>query len=389
MLPLLLLNVVLNNLGVPRWESSVAAANLTSLSSTDGTTDFVDVDFTDAAEQESAAENVVNAEVVDAEVVDAEFVDAEIDIFAGLSTPQEVALARSLWETKEVRGIYMSRYQVTGDASEQTIRQRVRYYKSQGINTIIHGVWGNGCTMYRSGVMNKTFGLSSWPNAFQDEWLDWLLDEADAQGMQVLSYFEKVIKLDRYRLIYDHAVAIIWFVPGVDRTYSAIDHYVLDVENPAVSSFFEQILVEFVQRYPTIDAVQWDDYVGYHASLPGSANRTQSLTQFVRRLRTGMKAVNPTVSFDICHHNPYWGARYFAADWEQWGADRAFIQVYNDANFHDELSYVENHEGIAISDNQLHRLNEIINNPNIQSVLIFPMTGDPETAASRVRSMIR
>ncbi|HAC62278.1 MAG TPA: porin [Cyanothece sp. UBA12306] len=40
------------------------------------------------------------------------------------------------WEKKVIRGIYLSRYQITNNASEQTIRQRVRYYKSRGINTI-------------------------------------------------------------------------------------------------------------------------------------------------------------------------------------------------------------------------------------------------------------
>jgi hypothetical protein len=54
------------------------------------------------------------------------------------------------WEKKPMRGIYLSRYQVTNNASEQMIRDRVRYYKAQGINTIIQGVWGNGCTMYDS-----------------------------------------------------------------------------------------------------------------------------------------------------------------------------------------------------------------------------------------------
>jgi uncharacterized lipoprotein YddW (UPF0748 family) len=78
---------------------------------------------------------------------------------------------QTLWQTKEIRGIYLSRFQVTGDANEQTIRERVRYYKAQGINTIIHGVWGNGCPMYNSEVMQEKFGMESCPNAFQENWL--------------------------------------------------------------------------------------------------------------------------------------------------------------------------------------------------------------------------
>ena len=329
-------------------------------------------------------------------------IDADTDLFLPLSRleqqselqnelpqlAQATTTWKEAWEAKEIRGIYMSRYRITNNASEAIIRNRVRYYKQQGINTIIHGVWGNGCPMYKSNVMYQTFGEQSCPNNFQDQWLDWLIDEAHANGMQVHAYFEKGIKLDVESPIFSTARANNWFVPGIDRTYASVDHYVLDVENPQVSQFFEQILAEFVQRYPAIDAVQWDDYLGYYAGLGGNVDRTAQLTGFVQRMRTGMKAANPNVSFDICHHNPYWGARYFAADWQNWGVDRAFIQAYNDANFYDELGYIEQSAGVAIADNQLHRLGDILSNPNIKSVLIFPNSGNPVEAARRVNAAI-
>lgn len=292
---------------------------------------------------------------------------------------------QTAWEKKAIRGIYLSRYQVTNNASEQVIRDRVRYYRKQGFNTIIHGVWGNGCTMYRSKVMQATFGLHHCPNQFQDRWLNWLIDEAHQQGMQVHAYFEKGIKIDKNSPIFDTAIAKRWIVPGVDRTYPGIEHYVLDVEIPAVANLFKQISVEFVRKYPNIDAVQWDDYLGYHAELPGKVDRTAQLTKFVREMRAGIKQQNPKVSFDLCHHNPYWGKRYFAADWQTWGVDRAFIQVYNDANFQEELNYAQNYAGVAISDQQLKRLKELTNNPRIKSVLIFPTHGKPEAAAARVK----
>lgn len=298
---------------------------------------------------------------------------------------QTAAVTRSAWEQKAIRGIYLSRYQVTNNASEATIRDRVRFYRQQGFNTIIHGVWGNGCTMYPSQVMQKTFGFKSCPNQFQDQWLNWLMDEAHKQGMEVHAYFEKGIKIDPKSPIFDTAIAKRWLVPGVDRTYAGIDHYVLDVEIPEVAALFKQISVEFVKQYPQIDAVQWDDYLGYHAELPGKVDRTAKLTKFVRELRSGIKQQNPRVSFDLCHHNPYWGKRYFAADWENWGMDRVFIQVYNDANFQAELNYAQNYAGVSISDQQLGRLKALINNPKIKSVLVFPMHGDPETAATRVQ----
>ncbi len=300
-------------------------------------------------------------------------------------TPKVVPQTHKNWEKKAIRGIYLSRYQVTNNASEATIRDRVRFYRKQGFNTIIHGVWGNGCTMYPSQVMQKTFGFKSCPNQFQDQWLNWLIDEAHQQGMEVHAYFEKGIKIDKNSPIFDTAIANRWLVPGVDRTYAGIDHYVLDVEIPEVAALFKQISVEFVKQYPQIDAVQWDDYLGYHAELPGKVDRTTKLTKFVREMRSGIKQQNPRVSFDLCHHNPYWGKRYFAADWENWGMDRVFIQTYNDANFQAELNYAQNYAGVSISDQQLGRLKELINNPKIKSVLVFPMHGNPEAAATRVQ----
>jgi uncharacterized lipoprotein YddW (UPF0748 family) len=289
------------------------------------------------------------------------------------------------WEKKEIRGIYLSRYQATNNASEKMIRERVRYYRSQGINTIIHGVWGNGCTMYNSEVMQQTFGYKSCPNQFQDQWLEWLIDEAHKQGMQVHAYFEKGIKLDKNSPIFDEAISKRWIVPGVDKTYPGIEHYVLDVEVPEVANFFRKISVEFVQKYPTIDAVQWDDYLGYHAELPGKVDRTAHLTKFVKQMRADIKKANPKVSFDLCHHNPYWGKRYFAADWQNWDVDRVFIQVYNDANFNEELGYAQKYEGVAISDQQMYRLKELINNNKIKSVLLFPSSGKPEETAASLK----
>ena len=297
-------------------------------------------------------------------------------------------LPQTNWQKKVIRGIYLSRYQVSNNANEQTIRARVRYYHSQGFNTIIHGVWGNGCTMYNSKVMQQTLGYKSCPNLFQDQWLDWLIDEAHKQDMQVHAYFEKGIKIDKNSPIFDLAIAQKWIVPGIDKTYAGIDHYVLDVEIPQVANFFKNILVEFVQRYPKIDAVQWDDYLGYHAELPGKVDRTTKLTTFVQQMITGMKQANSTVSFDICHHNPYWSRRYFAADWQKWNVDRVFIQAYNDANFPEELNYVKNSAGIAITEKQFHRLKEIVNNPAIKSVLVFPASGKPEATASTFNSLI-
>lgn len=293
------------------------------------------------------------------------------------------------WERKSIRGIYLSRYQVTNNASEAMIRERVRYYRDRGINTIIHGVWGNGCTMYPSEVMQATLGYNSCPNEFEDPWLEWLIDEAHQHGMEVHAYFEKGIKLDENSPMFDKAVEQGWIVPGVDRTHPGVDHYVLDVEIPEVAKFFTDIVVEFVEKYPEIDAVQWDDYLGYYDELPGQVDRTAKLTNFVQTMIQDMKKANPNVSFDICHHNPYWAKQYFAADWENWDIDRVFIQVYGEENFEDEMGYVMANDGISITERQLGRLEELVNNPEIDNLLFFPLSGQPQELAEDIHELVQ
>ncbi len=104
-------------------------------------------------------------------------------------------------------------------------------------------------------------------------------------------------------------------------------------------------------------------------------------------MRGDIKKANPRVSFDLCHHNPYWGKRYFAADWENWNVDRVFIQIYNDANFTQELDYAQNYAGVAISDKQLSRLKALVDNPKIKSILVFPSSGKPEETAALVKKL--
>jgi uncharacterized lipoprotein YddW (UPF0748 family) len=303
--------------------------------------------------------------------------------------PVKLANPPTPWDKKVIRGIYLSRYQITNNADEQTIRQRVRYYHDRGINTIIHGVWGNGCTMYDSEVMQQMLGAKSCPNQFQDRWLEWTIDEAHKQGMQVHAYFEKGIKIDKNSPIFERAIAKKWLVPGVDRTYTKVEHYVLDVEVPGVANLFKNMLAEFVTKYPKIDAVQWDDYLGYHAELPGKVDRTASLTNFVRQMIMQMKAANSSVKFDLCHHNPYWAKRYFAADWEKWGVDRVFIQDYNEKNFNEELNYAANYAGVAITDAQLARVPQLVANSKIKGILVFPLGGKPEETATKLQQVVR
>jgi uncharacterized lipoprotein YddW (UPF0748 family) len=290
-------------------------------------------------------------------------------------------------QIKPIVGIYLSRYHATRQASEQNIRQRVRYYYSQGFNTIIHGVAANGCTYYDSNVTKTRFGYTRCPeihpNEFKAEWLNWLIDEAHQHGMEVHAYFEKGIKLDQRSPILQLAQNNNWVLPEIDQTYAGMDHYVLDVNIQEVAEYYIKLMKEFAQKYPLIDAIQWDDYVAYHTTTKSTPEQTAILTNFMQQMVQAVKTTTPAISFDISHHNPYWAGQYFAADWQKWGVDRAFIQGYNDKNFTPEMNYAEQFDGLGITDNQFHRLEEIVNNKKIRGILIFPLHNEKakDTAA--------
>ncbi|MGL5033149.1 MAG: family 10 glycosylhydrolase, partial [Microcystaceae cyanobacterium] len=113
------------------------------------------------------------------------------------------------------------------------------------------------------------------------------------------------------------------------------------------------------------------------------------LTKFVQNMVKSMKKANPNVSFDLCHHNPYWAKRYFAADLLNWNVDRIFIQAYNEKNFQEELNYAQQYDGIAITNNQLARIPAILKAPKIKGIFIFPLSTNPEQTAANFQQTVQ
>jgi uncharacterized lipoprotein YddW (UPF0748 family) len=297
-------------------------------------------------------------------------------------TPQKLPVPQ-----QQTVGMYFSRNQAQEfQQDERSVRSQVRYYHDRGINTLIVGVWGNGCAMYHSKVTKKLLGRSSCPNKFPAHWLDWTIDEAHKQGMQVHAYFERGIKIDSHSPIYQHSLDRNWFVPGVDKSDSHQDQKVFDVENPEVIALYHGVMTEFVKRYPQIDAVQWDDYLAYSETLPviPGEDRAAKLTKFVNDLVKTTKQANPNVSFDLCTLNPDWSKAHYSADWKKWHVDRTFIETYNEPTFDKEVTkYGEKSDGIAISERQIDRLPQLIENEKVKSVLFFSLQNKQQVAANR------
>ena len=163
-------------------------------------------------------------------------------------------------QQQRIIGIYQGRFELTANASEQEIRNRVRHFRARGFNTLVQGVWGNGCGMYASAVTKKLVGTARCPNEFNDRAVGWTIDEAHKQGMQFHAYFEKGIKIDKDSPIFSLAVRRKWLLAGVDNSDPQHSYYLLDVANPEVAAFYRSTVTEFVRKYPQVDAVQFDDY---------------------------------------------------------------------------------------------------------------------------------
>ena len=134
------------------------------------------------------------------------------------------------------------------------------------------------------------------------------------------------------------------------------------------STFYEELMVEFVTRYD-VPAIQFDDHMslkntfGYddftldlYKKETGRAGKPQpeasdwlswragKLTQFIARISRAIKTARPGIKFSVSP-NPYpWSYQNYVQDWPQWVesglVDEVVVQVYRDnmGRFQGELS---------------------------------------------------
>ncbi len=290
-------------------------------------------------------------------------------------------------QSQRIVGIYQGRFELTANASEREIRDRVRHFRASGFNTIVQSVWGNGCAMYASGVTKKLTGTAHCSHHFNPKAVAWTIDETRKQGMQFHAYFETGIKIDRDSPIYSLAVQRNWLLPEMDTSDPQHPRYILDVANPEVAEFYQSVVAEFLHKYSQVDAVQFDDYLSYSPNLlqtKSSAERERlvtNLTTFVNNLVTTTKRANPRVNFDVCHFNNYWAESVYGADLANWRVDRRYVEAYQDENFDREAAHASELNGIAIDQRQLYHLPAVLGNSPM-NVFVFPIGVKPRVAAA-------
>ncbi len=250
------------------------------------------------------------------------------------------------WDVNAIRGAWITTTASTALDSRDNIRQMVTNCKAAGINHLFVVVYNNARTTYPSNVMNNLIGKPILERFAGRDPLQECIEEGHAAGLKI------------------HA----WFEYGFSSSYSASGGAIVNAKpnwaardlagnlvvkngfdwlnglHPEVQQFLIDLFKEVVSNY-AIDGVQGDDrlpampstggYDTYTVNLYKNENggntppttatdatwlrwRANKLNLFVKRLRSEVKAVKPTVLFTISP-SPYpFGYTEYLQDWPTW-----------------------------------------------------------------------
>jgi uncharacterized lipoprotein YddW (UPF0748 family) len=250
------------------------------------------------------------------------------------------------WDVNAIRGAWITTTASTALDSRDNIRQMVTNCKAAGINHLFVVVYNNARTTYPSNVMNNLIGKPILERFAGRDPLQECVEEGHAAGLKV------------------HA----WFEYGFSSSYSASGGAIVNAKpnwaardlagnlvvkngfdwlnglHPEVQQFLIDLFKEVVSNY-AIDGVQGDDrlpampstggYDTYTVNLYKNENsgntppttatdanwlrwRADKLNLFVKRLRSEVKTIKPTVLFTISP-SPYpFGYTEYLQDWPTW-----------------------------------------------------------------------
>ena len=252
-----------------------------------------------------------------------------------------------VWDPNALRGVWVTNVASNALDSRENIKTCVQNCKAAGINNIFMVVYNNARTTYPSTIMQNLIGIPIQEKFAGRDPLKEMIEEAQAVGLKV------------------HA----WFEYGFSSSYSANGGPILiakpnwgardaggnlTVKNgfdwlnafhPEVQQYMIDLFKEVITKYPTIDGVQGDDrlpalpssagYDTYTVGLyksenggvdpPGLATdpnwidwRTKKLNAFLKRLRTEVKALKPTIQFTMSPSPFPWGKTEYLQDWPTW-----------------------------------------------------------------------
>ncbi|MEN1678669.1 MAG: family 10 glycosylhydrolase [Planctomycetota bacterium] len=204
-----------------------------------------------------------------------------------------------------VRGVWLASVGSEAMLSRDGLRQVVTRCKRVGLNTIFVVTWNRGYTLYPSQVMQREFGVSIDPRLAGRDPLAELVEEAHAQGIRVVAWFEFGFSCSYRQADGGPLIARRPEWAALDprgRLVSKNGFQWMNAFDPEVQDFVLSLLKEVATNYD-VDGVQGDDRLPALPVTGGYDRKTKVL------YATQHNGAEPPV--DV--HNEAW---------VQWRADR-------------------------------------------------------------------
>ena len=250
------------------------------------------------------------------------------------------------WDPNAMRGSWITTTASTALDSRDNIRQMVSTCKAAGINHLFVVVYNNARTTYPSNVMNTLIGKPILERFAGRDPLQECIEEGHAAGLKVHAWFEYGFS-SSYSASGGAIVAAKPQWAARDLAGNLVVKNGFDWLNgihPEVQQFMIDLFKEVVSGY-AIDGVQGDDrlpalpntggYDSYTVNLYKSENnganpptsatdtswlrwRARKLNGFVKRLRSEVKTIKPSVLFTISPSPHPFGYNEYLQDWPTW-----------------------------------------------------------------------
>lgn len=250
-----------------------------------------------------------------------------------------------VWDSNALRGVWVTTTASTALDSRNNIKNMVTTCKAANINNIFVVVYNNQRTMYPSTVMQNLIGVNILERFAGRDPLQECIEEAHAQRIKVHAWFE-------YGFASSYSANGGAIVAAKPHWAARVSGGALCVKNsfdwlnglhPEVQQFMIDLFKEVTTKY-NVDGVQGDDrlpampttggYDTYTSNLYLTENgvapptnsadggwvnwRAKKLNSFLKRLRTEVKAIKPTIQFTMSP-SPYpWGVQEYLQDWPTW-----------------------------------------------------------------------
>ncbi|MDJ0676630.1 MAG: family 10 glycosylhydrolase [Calothrix sp. MO_167.B42] len=259
----------------------------------------------------------------------------------------------------EIRGVWLTNTDSSVLNSQENIAQAMEFLAETGFNVVFPVVWNRGVTLYPSGVMHKTFGMSINSMYQNRDPLGELVTQARRVGLKVIPWFEYGFA-SSYNL---HGGLLLEKKPewkACDRQGNLLKKNGfewLNALDSQVQDFLLSLVLEVVTNY-NVDGIQGDDRFPafpseggydeitvkrYHQQFgenpPTNPQdkqwlqwRADILTEFLARLYQQVKAVNPHLIVSVAPNIYDWGFKEYLQDsvtWMERGiVDMIHPQVY-------------------------------------------------------------